>query len=87
MGHRGSQRATPASCWYEVPFGPGDRLVLYTDGLVERPGEIIDDSLARLARTADGVEGLEQLRAHLVRELVNTSQLRDDVALLLARRV
>jgi CheY-like chemotaxis protein len=71
---------------YEVPFGRGDRLVLYTDGLVERPGEIIDDSLARLARTADGVEGLEQLRAHLVRELVDTGELRDDVALLMARR-
>jgi CheY-like chemotaxis protein len=72
---------------YEVGFSRGDRLVLYTDGLVERPGEIIDDSLARLARTADGVEGLEELRAHLVRELVDIGQLRDDVALLMARRV
>lgn len=31
---------------------PGDHLVLYTDGLVEEPGEDIDLGLARLAETA-----------------------------------
>ena len=33
-------------------LGPGDVLVLYTDGLVERPGRTLDDSLEALARTA-----------------------------------
>jgi DNA-binding response OmpR family regulator len=71
---------------YSAPFEPGDRLVLYTDGLVERPREPIDDGLRRLVATADGVAGLEDLRKHLVRELVDTSALRDDIAVLLAQR-
>ena len=33
-----------------VRFEPGDALVLYTDGLVERRGEHLDDSLERLTR-------------------------------------
>jgi serine phosphatase RsbU (regulator of sigma subunit) len=67
-------------------FAPGDRLVLYTDGLVERPGEPIDDALGRLVQAADGVPGLEPLRAHLVEQLVGSAQPRDDVAILLAER-
>jgi CheY-like chemotaxis protein/serine phosphatase RsbU (regulator of sigma subunit) len=69
-----------------IPFEAGDRLVLYTDGLMERPGEIIDDSLERVVRATDGVEGLVALRAHLVDEFVGSAQPRDDIALLLAER-
>jgi len=61
--------------------------VLYTDGLMERPGETIDDGLARLVAAAAGVEGLAPLRSHLVETLVGKEQPRDDVALLLARRL
>jgi serine phosphatase RsbU (regulator of sigma subunit) len=70
-----------------VELALGDRLVLYTDGLIERPGESIDDGLERMRRSAEGVDGLEPLRAKLVRELSGVADLRDDVALLLARRV
>jgi CheY-like chemotaxis protein len=69
-----------------LPFAPGDRFVLYTDGLVERPGEIIDDSLQRLVSAASGVAGVQALRRHLVAELLGDAPLRDDVALLLAER-
>ena len=60
--------------------------MLYTDGLMERPGETIDDGLARLVRTAHGVDGLVELRTHLVETLVGSAEPRDDVALLLAQR-
>jgi phosphoserine phosphatase RsbU/P len=36
---------------------PGACLLLYTDGLVERRGEVIDNGLNRLLRTADGYRG------------------------------
>jgi CheY-like chemotaxis protein len=67
-------------------FAPGDRLVLYTDGLVERPGEPVDDGLQRLVRAADGVPGLETLRTQLVLALVGAEPPRDDIAMLLAER-
>jgi DNA-binding response OmpR family regulator len=70
-----------------IAFAAGSRIVLYTDGLIERPGEMIDDSLARLVRAADGVGGLAPLRTHVVAELVGETQPRDDVALLLAQRL
>lgn len=41
--------ATPAYEEAECRLEPGDRVVLYTDGLVERPGEGIDKGLTRLA--------------------------------------
>ncbi|MFE1782549.1 SpoIIE family protein phosphatase [Streptomyces sp. NPDC059506] len=37
------------------PLPPGSTLLLYTDGLVERPGEDIDEGLARLLRHAAGL--------------------------------
>ncbi|MGV4980683.1 SpoIIE family protein phosphatase [Streptomyces sp. NRAIS4] len=47
--------ATPVFASAELRLEPGDRLLLYTDGLVERPGESLDTGLDRLA---------EAVRAH-----------------------
>jgi PAS domain S-box-containing protein len=71
-----------------VPMGPGGTVVLYTDGLVERPGEHIDQGLARLA---DAVSKApiepEQLCDHVLRELVPDGGTPDDVALLTLRTI
>ncbi|AKN73995.1 protein phosphatase [Streptomyces sp. PBH53] len=47
--------AAPAFESLDLRLEPGDRLLLYTDGLVERPGEGLDAGFARLA---------EAVRAH-----------------------
>ncbi|WHT22949.1 SpoIIE family protein phosphatase [Crossiella sp. CA-258035] len=65
---------------------PGDSVVLYTDGLVERRGEVIDESLAGLAellrqRHALGPAALVE---HLTTELLAGGQ-EDDVALVVVR--
>ena len=42
----------------EAVIEPGSSVLLYTDGLVERRGEVLDDGLERLARAAAGVRDL-----------------------------
>jgi PAS domain S-box-containing protein len=65
-----------------VPLRPGDTVVLYTDGLVERRGRTLDDGLDRLRACLAELAGrpLEQLcDALLDRMIEGTPQ--DDVAL------
>jgi PAS domain S-box-containing protein len=68
----------------QVSVGEGDTVILYTDGLVERRGESIDDGLARLAKAAGcGPEDAQALCAHLVRSVRETAgQSEDDVTAL-----
>ncbi len=70
----------------EYPIEPGYRLVLYTDGLVERPGESLDAGLERLTTVVrDGGAEVESLGDRLVHELLPDGPGEDDAALLLAR--
>ena len=65
---------------------PGDVLVLYTDGLVERRYEDLDEGLLRLANAAVASrdESVEEIANRLIEQLVGTTA-RDDVALVVKR--
>jgi anti-sigma regulatory factor (Ser/Thr protein kinase) len=66
-----------------VPFGPGCTAVLYTDGLIERRGEDIEDGVTTLMRALAGATGAPQVVCdRLLRALGVTGQHDDDVAVL-----
>lgn len=67
---------------------PGAAVLLYTDGLVERRREPLDEGFARLAATATGAAGLapEALCAHLVETLAAGDAGDDDAAVICLRR-
>jgi serine phosphatase RsbU (regulator of sigma subunit) len=71
---------------HHADLRPGDTLVLYTDGLVERRGVPLPDALVGLARTAGGLADREpeQLVRELAAALVD-GQPADDVAVLAVR--
>ncbi len=84
---RGPILGFPRSRWETArhPVGPGCRLVLYTDGLVERPGEGLDQGFARLltacaALPGDGPSAVDALFGLLPA----AEELRDDVAVVVA---
>jgi hypothetical protein len=57
----------------------------YTDGLVEHPGELIDDALDRLCQ-AVMAQSPEMACAAVMGALVGSEPVRDDIALLMIRR-
>ncbi|WP_196807478.1 SpoIIE family protein phosphatase [Candidatus Solirubrobacter pratensis] len=63
-------------------LGDGESLVLYTDGLVERRGPLIDEGIARLERALATDPDPDALLA----ALLGGEEPADDVALLIARR-
>lgn len=67
----------------DVRMEPGSTLLFYTDGLVERRGEDLDDGLARLARSASARHHLPTRRlVDAILDDLLVGQLKDDVALL-----
>ena len=68
-----------------VPIPPGTLLCFYTDGLIERRGELIDDGLARLCRSITA-QSPEAACAAVMHALAGSGPARDDIALLMVRR-
>ncbi|GAA3819430.1 SpoIIE family protein phosphatase [Streptomyces phyllanthi] len=66
-----------------VPLGPGSTAVLYTDGLVERRNEDLDEGIASLERALAGATGTPQVICdRLVRSAGVMADHDDDVAVL-----
>jgi phosphoserine phosphatase RsbU/P len=68
-----------------VQIPPGTMLCFYTDGLIERRGELIDDGLTRLCQAVTA-QSPEAACAAVMLALVGSGPARDDIALLMVRR-
>ncbi|OIV35265.1 PAS sensor protein [Mangrovactinospora gilvigrisea] len=70
----------------EVPLLPGSTAVLYTDGLVERRGQDIDDGITELESAVAGAAGGPDVVCdRLLRAMGITEQHDDDVAVLVVQ--
>ncbi len=65
----------------ELVLRPGETLVFYTDGLVERPGTPLTDSIDTLLEVVKGARSVDDLCRQAVERLVPVAGLRDDVAI------
>jgi serine phosphatase RsbU (regulator of sigma subunit)/anti-sigma regulatory factor (Ser/Thr protein kinase) len=71
-----------------VELAPNATLLLYTDGLVERRGETLEDGITRLERVlADAPEALEALCDHVIEMTAPDPERADDIAVLALRPV
>ena len=68
---------------HEVVLHPGDTVLFYSDGLIERRGQDLDDGIEELVSTARELAGLElgPMCDRLLAELVEADQ-EDDVCLI-----
>jgi phosphoserine phosphatase RsbU/P len=64
---------------------PGTLLCFFTDGLIERPGELIDEGLARLCQAVTAAPA-ETACARVMGAVIGREAARDDIALLMLRR-
>ncbi len=83
LGAGGDERSTTT-----VAFGGSEVLVLFTDGLVERRGEIVDQGVSRLTKAAPGLLAgpLSLGTTALVNALIGDGDHDDDVTVLTVRR-
>ncbi len=84
--HVAMRRPRPPAAQVSLPVG--STIVMYTDGLIERRGELLDDGLSRLAHTLERSWMLPtaNLVAEIVRDMaVDTPGMHDDVAILAVR--
>ena len=72
----------------EFRFDSGDIAIMYTDGLIERRGERIDDGLKRLLHAIEGARHMapQAMCDSLLEELTFGYEPEDDIALLVIRR-
>jgi len=68
---------------HETRLRPGQNLLLYTDGLVERRGATIDDGLSALQQVVVPQGTPQEMCDGVIAALPNDSSLRDDVTCLL----
>jgi anti-sigma regulatory factor (Ser/Thr protein kinase)/putative methionine-R-sulfoxide reductase with GAF domain len=72
---------------HEVTIEPGSTLLLYTDGLVERRGERLEDGMTRLLELVDGTGSAEEACATLAAELIPPEGLQDDAAMVALQNI
>ena len=65
----------------------GETLVLYTDGLVERPGEPLDRSIETLAAALGAATSAESVCRLAMEQVVPPGGLRDDVAIIAIEQI
>lgn len=80
LGAGGDERTTTT-----VEFGGADVLIVFTDGLVERRGEVIDVGLARL-QAAMSTGPPNRVAADIMRKVIGDTSPTDDIALLVVQR-
>jgi serine phosphatase RsbU (regulator of sigma subunit) len=68
-----------------VELPPGALLAFYTDGLVERRGQVLDDGLAQLCG-AISIESAAAVCANVMAVMIGIRPPQDDIALLVVRR-
>jgi GAF domain-containing protein len=84
LGFRGGRQSGTTS----IPFNTGDLIVMFTDGLIERRREPIDDGLLRLANAVADFRHLapQSMCDALVAACTESRAPSDDIAVLLLRR-